>query len=419
MEEFWAHLPSNSQNGDSDEATGHMELSLHGLEEVKKFLNCSEGNLLPGMNSGAPGLKFHQLYAISWLVHQLSSFQKRSKALEQPSGAGFLIADAPGLGKTLVVLGFLAHFASQYANGLYGEKIPGIPLPDVACGPVVITCPSSIQSQWQAEAKKWIPPGAWEFLLYPKSLDAIYHWWDNVYAASVMPVYRRVIIISHTMLTMHQRSQKASPHLAKGTHPTIFSVSPWLTVVDEAHVARNTGTHIFKAITKLSHNSACRILLTATPIHNQMENILSLVHLLGLNLSIEEDKIIKKLRTLLPEFRRKARQHLHSEVLPMSHNGSVHSLSPDDSTLSDQIGFGKEFLQKTVGIIKYIIRGHYLRRDHDTLDWENRPLLQLPPKIIINVEVLLNVAEQEWYESEQRASKLVLAMAGGGNAKVS
>lgn len=424
MEKFWTSLPDSSLPIGQDETTSEWQSSAEGLQKLKKFLHCSEDDLLPGMRPGAPGLKFYQLYAVGWLVRKLHAVKaiQTPQNTSQPPGAGFLIADAPGLGKTLIVLGVLAYFCNWSSNQISKEKLIGITSLDDLSGPVVIACPVSVQTQWQTEAKKWIPAGAWEFLLYPKSLQDMSHWWKNVYHKSNMPVYRRVIIASHSMLTLdykHRPSLSAMEDTGgSSTHTSLFNVSPWLVVVDEAHMARNTGTQVFKALVTLSQHSICRILLTATPIHNQVENILSLMQLLGLHLSQEESALTKKLRMLLPIFRRKAHEYLHSGVVATTNEDSLQKLSADDSNLTDQIGFGKEFLHQTVAIIKYIMRGHYIRRDYDSVDWEKKPLLELPTKTVIDVDIVLSREEREWYTTERNASKTVLVSKRGGNSKV-
>lgn len=60
------------------------------------------------MNTMAPKLAWHQLVAVAWMVEKLSEGEQRGGPVNVGIEGGLLLGDAPGLGKTLIVLAMLA-----------------------------------------------------------------------------------------------------------------------------------------------------------------------------------------------------------------------------------------------------------------------------------------------------------------------
>jgi hypothetical protein len=84
-----------------------VELSRRSLESIRKELACNEG-FISGMNPTAPKLVWHQLIAVVWITEKLSGGEQRDGPVDVGKEGGLLLGDAPGLGKTLIVLALLA-----------------------------------------------------------------------------------------------------------------------------------------------------------------------------------------------------------------------------------------------------------------------------------------------------------------------
>jgi SNF2 family DNA or RNA helicase len=392
------------------------------LETLRHALHCDVYDLLPGMKTGAPSPRYHQLHAIDWVIKKLtrSNSDRSLLGVSNPwQSLGLLIADAPGLGKTLIILGVLSWVRCWALSGSRFGSFCGITSMDEVSGPVIIACPGSVQLQWQLEARRWIPSGSYEFFLYPTAGRDKQLWWKNTYQESNTAEQYRVIIISHTTLTMEYKSLSADTFKeTEADYKTIFDANPWLVVVDEAHMARNEGTNLFKALCELQSGTPCRLLLTATPIHNRVEDILSMISLMGIKLTNSETKLVKHIKRSLPLFRAKARQYLESTLKEPTLSGDQdHSPVLDERSMAKRIGFGKDYIEGTIRAAKSLLRGQFIRRDHGSRDWEGNPLLVLPNKRISTVEVTLSPEDRRCYEKARGASKQGL-IAKEANCKV-
>jgi SNF2 family DNA or RNA helicase len=380
------------------------------LEILRRTLHCDGSDLLPGMKPDAPSLRFHQLQAIEWVIKKLTKLILDPSSSDVPNSwqsLGLLIADAPGLGKTLIILGFLSWVRTWALSESLSTSFCGTTSIGEVSGPVVITCPVSVQLQWQLEARRWIPSGSYEFFQYPTAERERRLWWKNTYHESKTAEHYRVIIVSHTTLASEHKSRdEAAIESTDVDHKTIFDANPWLVVVDEAHMARNEGTNLFKALRKLSSGTLCQLLLTATPIHNRVEDILSIISLMGINLTQKETKIVKHIKRSMPLFRTKARQYLEYTLKGPSPSDDLdHSLVLHDQSMTKRIGFGRDYIEKTIKIAKSFLRGQFIRRDHSSRDWKGNPLLVLPDKKIVTTKVKLNSEDRYYYEKAREARK--------------
>jgi hypothetical protein len=375
-------------------------LNLRSMDELRSSLGCVNGQI-PGMNPVAAAPKWHQLHAIDWIY---------SKIVSQKS-VSLLLADAAGLGKTLVVLGLLMHIRCQ---SMLTPTLLGVSSLEELDGPVVIVCPSSIQTQWMDEYNKWCLVGAWEALLYPTVQRQRPTWWTNIYGKSNTPVSRRIIIVTHRTLALEYQefnTAKVGEQVA-----TLFDLTPWFLVIDEAHMARNEKTGLFRALSALSKRAHSRLLLTATPIHNQIENVLTMITLLRMHLTRGEGEIIKHIRINLPLFRQRAHKFLAASMTGEPPQDFSMEGGPiiDDRNLIDRIGFGEDFLKKIISIIRYILRDHYLRRDYDSKDWQDRPVLSLPQKLIYKSVIDLTPPDRLAYDQEREA----VVMSGSQRSRI-
>ncbi|EUD66245.1 chromodomain-helicase-DNA-binding protein 1 [Plasmodium inui San Antonio 1] len=187
-------------------------------------------------------LRAYQLTGLNWMVSRM----KRSLSV--------LLADEMGLGKTVQTISVVGHM-------LYKEKL---------IGPYLIIVPQSTVDNWLNEFKSWLP----------QANVVCYH--GNA--------------VSRELIRTHELKKVYVPN--KGyrykfdvciTTPSILnSISdvellkrmPWqLMVVDEAHQLKNRQSKRFIELKQFMAES--KLLLSGTPLHNNLEELWTLLHFLN------------------------------------------------------------------------------------------------------------------------------------------
>jgi SNF2 family DNA or RNA helicase len=147
-----------------------------------------------------------------------------------------------GLGKTIQMIGVLAHLA--VSRGIWG--------------PHLIVVPSSIILNWEIEFKRWAP--GFKILTYYGSLaarKAKRKGWSR-------PNHFNVCITSYKLAVVDQ---------------VMFRRKRWYyMVLDEAHLIKNSQSLRWQALTRL--NTRARLLLTGTPLQNDVAELWALLHFL-------------------------------------------------------------------------------------------------------------------------------------------
>ncbi|ETW33295.1 hypothetical protein PFTANZ_05986, partial [Plasmodium falciparum Tanzania (2000708)] len=187
-------------------------------------------------------LRAYQLTGLNWIVSRM----KRNLSV--------LLADEMGLGKTVQTIAVVGHM-------LYKEKL---------IGPYLVIVPQSTVDNWLNEFKSWLP----------QANVVCYH--GNA--------------VSRELIRTHELKKVYVPN--KGyrykfdvciTTPSILnSVSdvellkkmPWqLMVVDEAHQLKNRQSKRFIELKQFMAES--KLLLSGTPLHNNLEELWTLLHFLN------------------------------------------------------------------------------------------------------------------------------------------
>ena len=209
-----------------------------------------------------PFLRAYQVEGLSWLT------------LLHDAGLGGILADDMGLGKTLQALSFILN-----------EK---------QCGrldkPVLIISPTSVLSNWQAEAQKFTPQ------------------------LSVLPL----------------RGQRRAERFGEiANHDIILSTYPLLTrdkdvllaqsyhsvILDEAQAIKNPKATVSTIVTKIQADG--RFALTGTPLENNLGDVLSLFNFLNPGFLGDSSTFRKVFRTPIEKHNcMTARTHLSSRLKP-------------------------------------------------------------------------------------------------------
>lgn len=175
-------------------------------------------------------LREYQHIGLDWLV---AMYEKRLNGI---------LADEMGLGKTIMTIALLAHLACE--KGIWG--------------PHLIVVPTSVMLNWETEFLKWCP--AFKILTYfgsAKERRIKRQGW-------MKPNYFHVCITTYRLVIQDSK---------------IFKRKKWkYLILDEAHLIKNWKSQRWQTL--LNFNSKRRILLTGTPLQNDLMELWSLMHFL-------------------------------------------------------------------------------------------------------------------------------------------
>lgn len=175
-------------------------------------------------------LREYQHIGLDWLV---TMYEKRLNGI---------LADEMGLGKTIMTIALLAHLACE--KGIWG--------------PHLIVVPTSVMLNWETEFMKWCP--AFKILTYfgsAKERKVKRQGWSRGNSFHVCITTYRLVI----------QDAKA------------FKRKKWkYLILDEAHLIKNWKSQRWQTL--LNFNSKRRILLTGTPLQNDLMELWSLMHFL-------------------------------------------------------------------------------------------------------------------------------------------
>ncbi|KAK6941913.1 SNF2, N-terminal [Dillenia turbinata] len=175
-------------------------------------------------------LREYQHIGLDWLV---TMYEKRLNGI---------LADEMGLGKTIMTIALLAHLACE--KGIWG--------------PHLIVVPTSVMLNWETEFLKWCP--AFKILTYFGSAK------ERKYKRQgwMKPNSFHVCITTYRLVIQDSK---------------VFKRKKWkYLILDEAHLIKNWKSQRWQTL--LNFNSKRRILLTGTPLQNDLMELWSLMHFL-------------------------------------------------------------------------------------------------------------------------------------------
>jgi len=176
-------------------------------------------------------LKDYQLHGLRWLA-----------SLHENNLNGIL-ADEMGLGKTIQALALLAHLVEE--KGING--------------PFLITVPLSTLSNWANEAAKWTP--GLTRVIY-KGTNAAR---KQIFKEEVASLQFNVLITTHEFVLKDKSSLR--------------KVAWEYIIVDEGHRVKNAQSKLAQTLGTV-YESRRRLLLTGTPLQNNLQELWSLLNFL-------------------------------------------------------------------------------------------------------------------------------------------
>jgi DNA helicase INO80 len=215
-------------NNTGDEEDGELNFqNPSGLQNKEdwipqpKLLNCT--------------LKEYQLKGLNWLVN----------LYEQ--GINGILADEMGLGKTVQSISVMAYLAERYN----------------IWGPFLVIAPASTLHNWQQEIARFVP-----------DLNVIPYWgtardrkvlrklWDRKHVTYTRDSPFHVVVSSYQLVVQDAQ---------------YFQKMRWqYMILDEAQAIKSSNSSRWKSL--LNFHSRNRLLLTGTPIQNNMQELWALLH---------------------------------------------------------------------------------------------------------------------------------------------
>ncbi|KAI8602308.1 SNF2 family N-terminal domain-containing protein, partial [Dissophora ornata] len=237
----------DDDDGDSEPGVELLEIDAEkvgqteaGKEAMKGFISVQPSNMAPGFK-----LKGYQLLGVNWL------------ALLWRKGLSGILADEMGLGKTAQVIAFLAHLLEKQENG-----------------PFLIIVPASTLSNWMREFEKFCPTLDVR-AYYGKQKDR-----EELRQELTDDDSYNAIVTTYTIATGNNDERKfLNRRRFKGI------------ILDEGHMLKNCTSVRYKQL--MSIKTDFRLLLTGTPLQNNLEELLSLLIFIMPKLFAEHEEVLR------------------------------------------------------------------------------------------------------------------------------
>ena len=219
---------SDHTNDDNTGMTGALEAMAAAQPTGYTLATSQVKTPVPFLLKGE--LREYQHIGLDWLV---TLYHKHLNGI---------LADEMGLGKTIQTIALLSWLACERGDW----------------GPHLIVVPTSVMLNWEMEFKRWCP--AFKLLTYygtPKERAAKRQGWSK-------PNAFHVCITSYTLILQDAR---------------MFRRKKWkYLILDEAHMIKNWKSQRWQTL--LNFNSKRRLLITGTPLQNDLMELWSLMHFL-------------------------------------------------------------------------------------------------------------------------------------------
>ncbi|CAL7947261.1 unnamed protein product [Xylocopa violacea] len=214
-----------------------MKKCLRLSTNIEKAVAAGASTITSQPKALSPNLKLapYQMVGLNWL------------AVMHAQNVNGILADEMGLGKTVQVIAFLTYLKEA---GLTDEKD----------GPHLIVVPSSTMENWDNELERWSP-----------SLKVVQYYGSQEERKEMRLGWRNGDLDDVDVLLTTYNLVSSTPEERR-----LFRVMPINYVVfDEAHMLKNMGTIRYENLVRI--NAKHRILLTGTPLQNNLLELMSLL----------------------------------------------------------------------------------------------------------------------------------------------
>ena len=280
----------------------------------------------------------YQLEGLKWMVAQ------------HDQGAGGILGDEMGLGKTLQVIALLGFLKFVRAED----------------GPHIVVAPLSVMNNWVVEIKRWCPELRCVAFHGPQTER------DRIRKEQLILGQFDVMATTYEMLV-------ADTHTCQRFH--------WgYIVLDEAHRIKNEKTLMGQAVRRL--RSSHRLLITGTPLQNNMHELWSLLNFLY-------PEVLSNAETFDKEWKEKEEEDGDAKSVDESREG------------------GDGPLNETLLSAAHALLGPLMLR---RLKKDVLTSIQIPPKTELKIFVPLTEMQRFWYSGMLSGECANLAGAGSSDA---
>ncbi|CAM8984051.1 unnamed protein product [Rhodiola kirilowii] len=212
-----------------------------------------------GENPGCPSLKPYQLVGVNFLM-----------LLHRKGVGGAILADEMGLGKTVQALTYLNLL--KHSNDIRG--------------PHLVVCPASVLENWEREIKRWCP--TLSVVKYHGATRTAYSKELSCFSKSGKPPPFDVLLVCYSLFERRSMQQKDDRKILKRWK--------WSCVLlDEAHALKDKNSYRWKNLMSLARSADQRLLLTGTPLQNDLHELWSLLEFMLPDIFATGDMDLKKL----------------------------------------------------------------------------------------------------------------------------
>ncbi|KAJ6846333.1 protein CHROMATIN REMODELING 19 [Iris pallida] len=206
-----------------------------------------------------PTLKPYQLVGVNFLL-----------LLYRKNIGGAILADEMGLGKTVQAVTYLTLLKHL----------------DNDCGPHLIVCPASLLENWERELKKWCP--SFSVILFHGAGRNTYSKELSSLAKAGFPPPCNVLLVCYSLFERRSAQQKDDRKVLKRYK--------WSCVLmDEAHAMKDKNSYRWKNLMSVAKNARQRLMLTGTPLQNDLHELWSLLEFMMPDIFATGDVDLKKL----------------------------------------------------------------------------------------------------------------------------
>lgn len=237
------HIPEMIHSAKAPAVEENVSLP-EGIEELILWTSADGSSQVKVDNALTRFLRPHQREGVQFLFECVTG-------LREHDGCGSILADDMGLGKTLQGITLLWTLLNSGHPDLGGQPI---------AKKIVICCPTSLVSNWDSECIKWLNGRVNTMPICDANREEVI---DSLVQFTSPKHPSQVLIISYETFRIHaERFQKS------GTCD--------LLICDEAHRLKNDQTLTNKALGSM--HCKRRILLSGTPLQNQLQEFYSMVN---------------------------------------------------------------------------------------------------------------------------------------------
>ncbi|KAJ3020661.1 UNVERIFIED_CONTAM: hypothetical protein HDU68_010066 [Siphonaria sp. JEL0065] len=229
---------------------GQGSLSAGVRPDPELCLTCQPGNLNHKMK-----LKSYQLVGVSWLN------------LLYSKGLGGILADEMGLGKTAQVIAFISLLKHQGDTGT----------------PHLIIVPSSTLENWLREFANWSP-----------ELNILSYYGSQADRENIRYNVQQGDVAQYDVVVTTYNLAASS----KEDRVFLKKMKPRSMILDEGHMVKNMQSSRYQSLNSI--RTPFRLLLTGTPLQNNLMELLSLLTFIMPKIFANDEEALKQIFSLKP-----------------------------------------------------------------------------------------------------------------------